>query len=41
MKRCADLGAKVVIADIALTSEAQKTVDGYDNVVFQETDVSK
>ncbi|KAK5165701.1 uncharacterized protein LTR77_008624 [Saxophila tyrrhenica] len=41
VKRAADLGAKVVIADLALTSEAEKLVNDNDSVIFQKTDVTK
>ena len=40
-KRAADEGARVVVADIALTPEAKELVDSSDKLVYQETDVSK
>ena len=40
-KRAAAEGAKVVVADIAQTPEAKELVDGSDNLVYQECDVSK
>ena len=41
VKRCADLGAKVINADLRMTPEGKKLLEGYDNVVFQETDATK
>lgn len=41
VKRAADSGAKVLIADLALIDEAQKLVDSSKNVKFQKTDVTK
>ena len=35
------MGAKVVIADLQLTTVAQQMVDSDSNVVFQKTDVTK
>jgi NAD(P)-dependent dehydrogenase (short-subunit alcohol dehydrogenase family) len=40
VKRAADLGANVLLADVKLTDEAQKLVDGSKNIVFQKTDVT-
>lgn len=40
VKRCADLGAKVVNGDLRMTPEAEQLLKGLDNVVFQKTDVS-
>ena len=41
VKRAADLGAKVVNADLKMTSEGEKLLSGLDNVHFQKTDASK
>ncbi|KAK3717568.1 hypothetical protein LTR37_005634 [Vermiconidia calcicola] len=41
VKRAAGLGAKVLVADLALTPEAQHYVDNETNIMFQQTDVSK
>ncbi|KAK3710342.1 hypothetical protein LTR37_010408 [Vermiconidia calcicola] len=41
VRRAVDLGAKVVIADLHLTTVAQQMVDSDSNVVFQKTDVTK
>ena len=41
VKRAADIGAKVLIADLALTPEGQDAVDNSENIVFQKTDVTK
>ncbi len=40
-KRAAAEGAKVVVADIAQLPEAKELVDGSENVIYQQTDVSK
>ena len=42
VKRCADLGAKVINADLTTTPDAQKLFQGLDDkIVFQKTDVTK
>ena len=41
VKQAADIGAKVIAADLALNDDSKKLFEGNSNIAFQKTDVAK